>query len=69
MIPIPSLTSHEAFDCGIVLGADAAQRLLDHGRQAYAAARKVETPQEVVGLEVLREGNLRPCQQSNTQQA
>lgn len=33
VIPIPSLTSHEAFDCGITLGADAAVRLLDHGRR------------------------------------
>jgi hypothetical protein len=31
VIPVPSLTSHEAFDCGIALGADAALRLLDHG--------------------------------------
>ena len=61
VIPIPSLTSHEAFDCGIVLGADAAQRLLDHGRQAYAAARKVETLEDVAALDVvLREGKRRP---------
>jgi len=60
VIPIPSLTSHEAFDCGIVLGADAALRLLDHGRQAYAAARKVETLEDVATLDVLREGNRRP---------
>jgi len=60
VIPIPSLTSHEAFDCGIALGADAALRLLDHGRQAYAAARKVETLEDVAALDVLREGNRRP---------
>jgi hypothetical protein len=60
VIPIPSLTSHEAFDCGIVLGAEAAVRLLDHGRQTYAAARKVETPQDIARLDVLREGNRRP---------
>jgi hypothetical protein len=60
VIPVPSLTSHEAFDCGIVLGAGAALRLLDHGRQAYAAARKVETPEDVAGLDVLREGSRRP---------
>jgi hypothetical protein len=59
VIPIPSLTSHEAFDCGIVLGADAAQRLLDHGRQAYAAAWKVETPQDITGLDLPREGSRR----------
>lgn len=60
VIPIPSLTSHDAFDCGISLGAEAALRLLDHGRQAYAAARKVETPDDVAALGVLREGNRRP---------
>jgi hypothetical protein len=60
VIPIPSLTSHEAFDCGIALGAEAALRLLDHGRQAYAAARKVETSADVAALDVLREGNRRP---------
>jgi hypothetical protein len=60
VVPIPSLTSHEAFDCGIALGDDAALRLLDHGRQAYAAARKVETPRDIAGLDVLREGSRRP---------
>jgi hypothetical protein len=54
VIPIPSLTSHEAFDSGVVLGAEAAARLLDHGRQAYAAARRVETAGEIDGLEVVR---------------
>ena len=33
-----SLTSYEAFDFGVVLGAAPAARLLDHGRQAYAAS-------------------------------
>jgi len=53
VIPIPSLTSHEAFDSGIVLGAAPAMRLLDHGRQAYAAARRIETMQEVADLKVV----------------
>lgn len=60
VISIPSLASHEAFDCGIALCADEALRLLDHGRQAYAAARKVETLEDVAALDVLREGNRRP---------
>lgn len=60
VVPIPSLTSHESFDCGIALGAAAALRLLDHGRQAYAAARKVETLEDIARLDVLREGNRRP---------
>jgi hypothetical protein len=55
VVPIPSLTSHEAFDSGVVLGAVPAARLLDHGRQAYAAARRVETIENVTALEVLRE--------------
>jgi hypothetical protein len=60
VVPIPSLTSHEAFDCGVVLGPVAAARLLDHGRQAYAAARQVETVEQVSVLDVLRERSSRP---------
>ncbi len=55
VVPIPSLTSHEAFDSGVTLGAAAAIRLLDHGRQAYAAARRVETIEDVAALDVLRD--------------
>ena len=55
VVPIPSLTSHEAFDSAVVLGAAAAARLLDHGRQAYAAASRIETAEEISRLEVLRE--------------
>jgi transcriptional regulator with XRE-family HTH domain len=53
VVPIPSLTSHEAFDSGIVLGPVPAMRLLDHGRQAYAAATRVETIAQVEDLEVV----------------
>jgi len=53
VVPIPSLTSHEAFDSGIVLGPAPASRLLDHGRQAYAAAIRVETIAQVKDLEVV----------------
>jgi transcriptional regulator with XRE-family HTH domain len=59
VVPIPSLTSHEAFDSGVVLGAVPAARLLDHGRQAYAGARRVETIEDVTALEVLRERSAR----------
>jgi transcriptional regulator with XRE-family HTH domain len=55
VVPIPSLTSHEAFDSGVVLGPAAAARLLDHGRQAYASARKVETVEQASKLDVVRE--------------
>lgn len=59
VVPIPSLTSHEAFDSGVVLGAAPAARLLDHGRQAYAASRRVETVEDVTALDVLRERSAR----------
>jgi transcriptional regulator with XRE-family HTH domain len=56
VVPIPSLTSHEAFDSGVVFGPTAAARLVDHGRQAYAAASRIETVAEIGGLQVLRDG-------------
>jgi transcriptional regulator with XRE-family HTH domain len=40
---IPSLTSAYAFDSGVLLGARAAERLLDHARQCYAGARRIES--------------------------
>jgi hypothetical protein len=46
-VPIPSLTSAEAMA--------AARRLLDHGRQVYAAARRVETRELVAALGVVRD--------------
>lgn len=58
-VPIPSLTSAEAFDSGVLLGMMAARRLLDHGRQAYAAARRVETPEQVTELTVIRDRSAR----------
>jgi transcriptional regulator with XRE-family HTH domain len=54
-VPIPSLTSAEAFDSGVMLGMAAAWRLLDHGRQVYAAARRVETRELVAALGVVRD--------------
>lgn len=54
-VPIPSLTSAEAFDSGVLLGPVAARRLLDHGRQAYAAARRVERRELVSGLGVVKD--------------
>lgn len=59
-VPIPSLTSAEAFDSGVALGPAAAGRLLDHGRQAYAGARRVETPQRVAELKVIRNQGAQP---------
>jgi transcriptional regulator with XRE-family HTH domain len=54
VVPIPSLTSAEAFDSGVLLGAKAAERLIDHARQCYAAARRVETVQVIQELSVPR---------------
>lgn len=54
MVPIPSLTSAEAFDSGILLGPKAAERLIDHARQCYAAAKRVETVQAIRALPVVR---------------
>lgn len=59
VVPIPSLTSHESFDSGVMLGPAAAARLLDHGRQAYAAARRVESAEDITALQVLRERSAR----------
>ena len=56
VVPIPSLTSHEAFDSGVVFGPAAAPRLIDHGRQAYAAARRIETVAEIRDLGTIRDG-------------
>jgi len=55
VVPIPSLTSHEVFDSGVVFGPAVAARLIDHGRQAYAAARRIETLAGVRGLRVVKE--------------
>lgn len=50
VVPIPSLTSAEAFDSGMLLGASTAARLIDHCRQSYAGARRVETVDAVRAL-------------------
>jgi transcriptional regulator with XRE-family HTH domain len=49
VVPIPSLTALDGFDCGVILGTPGA-RLIDHARQLYAAGRKLET---VAALEQL----------------
>lgn len=43
VVPIPSLTTSDGFDSGVVFEAGVAERLIDHARQCYAGARKVET--------------------------
>jgi hypothetical protein len=55
VVPIPSLTSHEAFENEVVFGPAVAAGLIDHGRQAYAAARRVETLAEARSLRVVND--------------
>jgi hypothetical protein len=62
IVPIPSLTSAEAFDSGVLLGAKAAERLIDHARQCYAAARRVETTAAVHDLPPPRKTHINPGQ-------
>ena len=62
VVPIPSLTSADAFDSGVLLGAGAAGRLIDHARQCYAAARRVETPAAVQALPTPRSPHVNPGQ-------
>ncbi|GAA4551843.1 hypothetical protein [Amycolatopsis samaneae] len=43
-MPVPSA---EAFDFGVAFAAGVAERYVDHARQCYAAARKLETARAV----------------------
>jgi hypothetical protein len=53
-VPIPSLTSSEAFDSGVLFEVAVAERLIDHARQCYAGARKMETDQSLRDLPTVR---------------
>ncbi|MBT8224033.1 MAG: helix-turn-helix domain-containing protein [Dactylosporangium sp.] len=53
VVPIPSLTSAEGFDSGLLLGPRAAERYIDHVRQCYAGARRVETVDMVHALPIV----------------
>jgi hypothetical protein len=52
--PSPSVTSAEAFNSGVLFEAGVAERLIDHARQVYAAARRVETEQALLELPTVR---------------
>lgn len=54
VVPIPSLTSAEVFDSGVLLGPKAADRLVEHTRQCYAAARRVESAEAIKTLAMSR---------------
>jgi transcriptional regulator with XRE-family HTH domain len=50
VVPLPSFHGAEGFDCGILLGREAAVGLVQHGREACASARSVETTEAVLAL-------------------
>ncbi|MFF2191117.1 XRE family transcriptional regulator [Streptomyces sp. NPDC058155] len=43
VVPLPSFHGADGFDCGVLLGREAAVGLVQHGREACASARPVET--------------------------
>lgn len=51
---IPSVSTAEAFDTGILLGKEAAAGLLAHGREAYAGARRIESIEAIRELAVAK---------------
>ncbi|MGZ2359856.1 XRE family transcriptional regulator [Streptomyces sp. 372A] len=52
VVPLPSFHGAEGFDCGVLLGREAAVGLVHHGREACASARPVETIEAVRALPV-----------------
>lgn len=56
VVPLPSFHGAEGFDCGILLGREAAVGLVQHGREACASARPVETLEAVHALPVRHGG-------------
>lgn len=50
VVPLPSFHGAEGFDCGVLLSREAATGLVRHGREACAAARHVETVEQVWAL-------------------
>lgn len=45
VVPLPSFHGADGFDCGVLLGAEVAAGLVQHGREACASARPVHTAQ------------------------
>lgn len=50
VVPLPSFHGAEGFDCGVLLGREAAVGLVQHAREACASARLVETMEAVRAL-------------------
>ncbi|MFE4055018.1 helix-turn-helix transcriptional regulator [Streptomyces sp. NPDC059096] len=47
VVPLPSFHGADGFDCGVMLGAEAAAGLVLHGREACASARRLEMPHDL----------------------
>ncbi|MCX4095684.1 M20 family metallopeptidase [Nocardia sp. alder85J] len=60
VVTLPSLTSAEAFDTGIVLDAAAGARYLEHARQLYLAGRRADTVPALTALTALTASTSRP---------
>lgn len=58
VVPLPSFHGAEGFDCGVLLGREAAVGLVHHGREACASARRVETVEAVRALPVWHGGTM-----------
>ena len=56
VVPLPSFHGAEGFDCGVLLGREAAVGLVQHGREACASARPVETMEAVRALPLRQNG-------------
>lgn len=56
VVPLPSFHGAEGFDCGVLLGREVAVGLVQHGREACASARPVETMEAVRALPLRRAG-------------
>jgi len=50
VVPLPSFHGADGFDCGVLLGREAAVGLVQHGREASASGRPVETVEAVRAL-------------------
>lgn len=56
VVPLPSFHGAEGFDCGVLMGREAALGLVQHGREACASARPVETVEAVRALPIRHGG-------------
>lgn len=50
VIPVPSFHGADGFDCGVMVGSEASVGLVQHGREACAAARQVNSLHDLYRL-------------------